>query len=126
MNARREAIPYKLSARAWEILLLIDQSTYDAPGCDEKVWWTPSLLGRCTDWVDRLHRHLDVGGSGDAKILSMLVQKGLTENPRPSNRSGPLKYASRITEDGRLQIEKGLEMGIIPFAMDDYSGYRKD
>ena len=103
----------KLSARAWEILLVIDERSEPDP---DGRYWTPALYraGRgCDDWCDKLERFVNINGAGDARIIESLRAKELIaqHHCRTANVN---HYASRITEKGRILIEEGLEKGLIP------------
>lgn len=80
----------KLSARALELLGMIDQaSTWEGdvrPGIKLRTYWAP-LYGRA--W-----------GSGDAMILRSLERKGLTRRVAATN------YSYFITEDGLARLAK--------------------
>jgi hypothetical protein len=96
-------MPSKVSERAMRLLLVIDQGTE----CD----WTTGKVSRY--WISgdkyseiqirRLGESVVVGGGGDAQALKALERRGLT-------RQMGMPYAYAITEDGRLAIEKYLEL----------------
>ncbi len=102
--------PIKLSARAWEILLVIDERTVDGP---DGHFWVPGMLYGTSDYCNRLGRFVNINGSGDAKIIKSLAAKGLVKMRSVQ------RYACGITEDGRLQVERGLEQGAIPLELSD-------
>jgi hypothetical protein len=99
---------HKLSARAWEILLVIDERGQIGNT------WVPGDLRGTSDWCDRLGYYVNINGSGDASILRSLWKKNLAE---PRRSLGP--YACKITEDGRLLVERSLEQGTIPLTLKD-------
>lgn len=108
----------KLSARAWEILLVIDERSEPSP---DGRFWSPALYAGCCrgtdDWCDRLGRFINISGSGDARIIKSLRDKGLIARRRCPTASLN-EYASNITEDGRLAIERGIERGKIPLQLE--------
>jgi len=61
-----------------------------------------------SDHCDRLDRFVNINGSGDARIIKSLAAKGLI------TMKSIHRYACAITEDGRLQVERGLEQQAIP------------
>lgn len=93
----------KLSARAWELLLLIDEA------CDDSGrFFVPSAYEvSCR----RTGNTVWVSGAGDVKIIKSLESKGLVRPKKLAN------YACQITEDGRLAIEQGIEQGSIPLEL---------
>jgi len=98
----------KLSVRAWEILLAIDERCWGEPGGG---YWTPSEERRgADDYCQRLGYFVNIRGPGDARILASLRSRGLLEKPRRDVHH----LASRITEDGRLLIEQWVEQDTIP------------
>lgn len=91
----------KLSSRALDILLRIDEVTNDGS------IWIPCLDTRKNwDWCRARRRELMIGGPGDAAILRSLEQRGLIYHPE-SNLGE--KYAYQVTEDGRQAAERKLE-----------------
>lgn len=99
-----------LSARAWEILLVIDESSELPNG----RFWMPSIDYKTDgDYCERLGANMYISGGGDAKIIQSLRNKFLIEKVT-SKTCSLNEYSSRITENGRRFIEDGLENGTIP------------
>ncbi len=101
----------KLSARAWEILLVIDERTERDDSGELKRFWCPGRLDGISDYCVRLNRFININGSGDSRIIKSLAEKGLVEM-KPVH-----PYACAITEDGRLAIEQALEKNEIPLTL---------
>jgi hypothetical protein len=102
----------RLSARAWEILLIIDERSRDGR------MWVPREKWTDDQFCERTGRWISICGGSDARIIKSLWAKGLAT---PYINLGP--YASRITEYGRMAIERGLEQNAIPL---DLTAYRRD
>ena len=93
----------KLSNRAIAILCRIREAS-EGTG----MFWSPTLDYITNgDWCEEVQSRLYISGSGDARILDSLRNKGLTKS---CSRHGS-KYACSITEDGILAIEKARESG---------------
>ncbi len=105
-------MPTKLSARAWEILLVIDERTKFDDNGKVTMFWCPGDLRGASDHCDRLNRYININGAGDARIIKSLAAKGLVAM---KTALGP--YACAITEDGRLAIEQAFEKNAIPLQM---------
>ena len=84
---------YRLSEQAEVLLSLIVQCKRKHGGP-----WVPSVDPQ---WVDRLEQFYLASGSGDARILSSLVKKGLAEW---APHLGP--YACEATEDALVYEDR--------------------
>lgn len=96
----------KLSRVAIEMLVLIaDNSVIEDGG----IFWHPHP-SRSGEYSDSFERRVIVSGSGVARVIKSLWAKGLAKRVTLSTASlNP--YASRITEEGRLHVERLRESG---------------
>lgn len=93
----------QLSDQAVRLLVLIgDNSVIE----DDGICWVP---GPTTEHSETLGGPVLVGGAGDARIITSLVKKGLIRLVPELGR-----YAARITEEGRLLVERMRESGTLP------------
>lgn len=87
----------KLSIRAQELLLLVDEKT---------AAYGMFVPGERDVWCRSLKRFLYLFGASDVSCLKGLETRGLIERPPIDS---PGKYVYQITEDGRARAEKLLE-----------------
>ena len=94
--------PKKLSERALILLAVIDNHTdRDWTTGEIRLFYVPGVSAVYVT-VGGEDRRIFVSGSGDARILTMLRDRGLIERPKTSLRSD---FVYAITEDGRRTIE---------------------
>lgn len=100
---------FRLSERAKTLLVLIgDYSEIDLDG----RYWIPSS-NRHGQWSDTLRTHVYVSGAGDAAAIKALWKRGLVNDVKKFG-GMPIRYASRITENGRLLVERMRETDTLP------------
>lgn len=105
----------KLSNRAKIILAVIREKTgHDASG-NCLYYFVPSAYPVHCEMFPA--ESIDISGSGDAKIIKSLIERGLAKKRRVA------AYAAEITEDGILAYE---ELRNDPFALADQDRKRAE
>ena len=103
---------YKVSPRARDLLLMIDQATSwsndERPGTGEPTCWVPgdkTADVHVTDYEGRNERSIgNVSGAGDARALRALEEKRLIKR-HPNVH----EYAYSITEEGMVALAEDFE-----------------